>query len=35
MSVELKSAKDLEGMRRVGRLHAEVRALLMDASVPG
>jgi methionyl aminopeptidase len=35
MSVELKSAKDLEGMRRVGRLHAEVRALLMDAVRPG
>jgi len=35
MSVELKSARDLEGMRRAGRINAEVRALLMDAVRPG
>ncbi|MQC16875.1 MAG: type I methionyl aminopeptidase [Chloroflexi bacterium] len=35
MSVELKSAQDLEGMRRAGRINAEVRALLMDSVRPG
>ncbi|MDA1009893.1 MAG: type I methionyl aminopeptidase [Chloroflexi bacterium] len=35
MSVELKSKRDLEGMRQAGRINAEVRALLMDAIRPG
>ena len=35
MSVELKSARELEGMRLSGRVNAEVRALLMDAVRPG
>ena len=30
MSVELKSERDLEGLRRAGRVNAEVRALLLD-----
>ena len=35
MSVELKSARELEAMRLSGRVNAEVRALLMDAVRPG
>jgi methionyl aminopeptidase len=35
MSVELKSARELEAMRQAGRVNAEVRALLMDAVRPG
>jgi methionyl aminopeptidase len=35
MPVELKSAAELEGMRRAGRVNAEVRALLMEAVKPG
>ncbi len=35
MSVELKSATELDAMRQSGRINAEVRALLMDAVRPG
>ena len=35
MSVELKSARELDAMRAAGRVNAEVRALLMDAVRPG
>jgi len=35
MSVELKTERDLDGMRRAGRINAEVRALLMEAIRPG
>ncbi len=35
MSVELKSARELDAMRASGRVNAEVRALLMDAVRPG
>jgi methionyl aminopeptidase len=35
MSVELKSPAELDLMRQVGRIHAEVRALLMEAVRPG
>lgn len=35
MSVEIKSAAELDAMRTVGRVHAEVRALLMEAVRPG
>lgn len=35
MSVELKSAAELEGMRQSGRINAQVRRLLWDAIRPG
>lgn len=35
MSVELKSARELEVMRQSGRINAEIRALLADAIRPG
>lgn len=35
MSVELKSAVELEGMRQSGRINAQVRRLLWDAIRPG
>ena len=35
MSVELKSAVELEGMRQSGRINAQVRRLLQDAIRPG
>jgi len=35
MSVELKSATELEGMRQSGRINAQVRRLLWDAIRPG
>lgn len=35
MSVEIKSAAELDAMREAGRLNAEVRALLMEAIRPG
>lgn len=35
MSVELKSARELEAMRAAGRINAEVRALLMESIRPG
>ena len=35
MSVELKSAVELEGMRQSGRINAQVRRLLRDAIRPG
>jgi methionyl aminopeptidase len=35
MSVEIKSAAELEAMRQAGRINAEVRALLMEAVRPG
>ncbi len=35
MSVELKSATELDAMRQSGRINAEIRALLLDAIKPG
>ena len=35
MSVELKSASELDAMRQSGRINAEIRALLLDAIKPG
>ena len=35
MSVELKSARELEVMRQSGRINAEIRALLCEAIRPG